>query len=194
MVFVVVIAACLTSCSSITGIRGNGDVISQERNVEGFNGVDYNGVGNVTIHFTDSYRVVVTTDSNIQDSFTSVVKGSSLYIGFKDHTTLKPTELRVDIYMPVLTSISLRGVGNIDVGEGSTSDLEINLSGVGNVNAENYQTQTVTATQSGVGDIKVWAEVLLNANVSGVGGLYYKGNPKLNMNITGVVNKIEPLL
>jgi hypothetical protein len=178
---------CLGSCSLDSRyIHGNGDVISQERTAEGFTGVVLDGVGNINIYFTDHYRVVVTTDSNIQDIVTIVVKDNALHIDEKNNSGISSTKLTIDIYMPEINIIDLKGVGNIDVGAGGTSDLEINLSGVGNISADHYQAQTGTVMLNGVGDIKIWATNSLTGSLSGVGNILYKGNPTKNIDVSGI--------
>ena len=38
---------------------GNGDIISEERTVEGFNGVKLEGVANINVYPGENYRVIV---------------------------------------------------------------------------------------------------------------------------------------
>ena len=59
---------------------GNGDVISEEWAVEDFHGVKLGGVGDVKVRPGESYKVMVTTDSNLQDKVLITVKGGNLHI------------------------------------------------------------------------------------------------------------------
>ena len=67
---------------------GNGDVTSQEREMNGFDSVVLNGVANINIHPSEDYKVVVTTDSNIQDNIIITTKNNSLQI-FNKMTNLQ---------------------------------------------------------------------------------------------------------
>jgi hypothetical protein len=183
------LAGLFISCYSFCG---NGNIVSQERNAEGFNGVVLEGVGDIYIHFSENYRVTVTTDSNIQNFVTVKTHDTILYIDEKRVGGFRPTELIIDIYMPVIKSIVLKGVGNIYVDTGNGSDLTIELSGVGNINAQNYQAENGTVKLTGVGDVKIWAVITLNGNLEGIGDILYKGNPAMNMRTKGI-GKIEPL-
>jgi hypothetical protein len=186
-IFAAVSVLLVFACAALYGrgkTEGNGDVISRERTVGEFTGLTLNRTAQVNIHFAENHRVVVTTDSNIQDIVTTVVRNNMLTIGQKrkvenDHTI-------VDVYLPGLDKVNLKGVGNIWVENGNSSDLAIRHTGVGSINAEEYRTQNITITGRGVGDIKIWVENSLNGTRSGVGNIYYKGSPRMNMNFDGV--------
>jgi hypothetical protein len=185
----VIIAGLFISCYSFCG---NGDIVSQERNIEGFNGVVLEGIGDINIHFSENYRVTVTTDSNIQNLVIAKANDTILYIDEKRVEGFRPTELIIDVYMPVIKSIVLKGVGNIHISNGNGSDLTIELSGVGNINAQNYQVENGIVKLTGVGDVKIWAAITLNGSLDGVGNISYKGNPTMNIRTKGF-GKVEPI-
>jgi len=173
----------------IIGINGNGYVVSQERTANGFYGVVLDGVGNVNIHIQENYRVIVTTDANIQDFITTKVYGKKLHIDGKTHSSFNPTMLTIDVYVPDLRYIDLNGVGNIKVINGKTNHLELNLSGVGNIEAQDCEAEYVVVALSGTGDIKTWVTKSLTGKLSGIGNILYKGNPSINnVNRTGIGN------
>ena len=176
-----------TSCVfSISGIKGDGNVVSQERAASGFYGLAINDAANVNVHHGEDYKVVVTTDNNLQEFVFVEVKNDVVHINTKPNANLKPTKLIVDVYLPELQSIILNGVGNVKLSEGNASDLKISLSGVGNVDAQNYQVENIAITQSGVGNSKIWATNSLSGTLSGVGNISYKGNPTVNVKVSGV--------
>ena len=173
-------------------IIGNGNVTSQEVNVSGFDSVDLNGVADITIHPSEDYKVIVTTDSNIQDNVVITSKNNSLYISSKnDKFTTK--ELTIDIYMPNLKSVRLKGVGNLKISKGKATDLEIIQKGVGDIDTQDYEVENVNITLSGTGNIKTWATKTLTGKLSGLGDVLYKGNPFVKVDINGVgdVRKIQ---
>jgi hypothetical protein len=181
----------LASCID-TGIRGDGNIVSQEREVSDFYGLTIDGVANVNVQSGEEYKLVVTTDDNLQDFVLLEVKNGILHINTKENTNLRPTKLIIDVHLPELQSISINGVGNVKIFNGNASDLKISLSGVGNIDAQNYQVQNVIINSSGVGNAKVWATNSLDGTLSGVGNIQYKGNPKVSVSVSGVgkVNKL----
>ena len=167
-----IISGLMTGCIVAYG-RGNGDVISRERGVEKFNGVTLSGVADINIHFADKHKVVVTTDSNLQDFVTIATENNMLDVGLK--RKLKYVDILVDVYLPELDMINLRGIGDIMTEKGEGLNLEIRHSGVGTIGAERYRVENADITYSGVGDIRVWATNSLNGNSSGGGNIEYKG-------------------
>jgi hypothetical protein len=155
----------------------NGNAISQERTVEGFNGIKLDGVGNVNVQTGENYKVVVTTDSNLHDRVLTTVNGNILCITQRSGS-FNAKELTIDVYLPKLTSISLNGSGNFTVDSGNTSELTFSLSGTGNIDAQNFQVQDINITHSGVGNAKIWAINSLNGTLSGVGNIRYRGKNK----------------
>jgi hypothetical protein len=164
--------------------EGDGNITSQERTVGEFNNVLLSGVAKINIHFADNHRVVVTTDSNIQDLVTIETENNTLNVDLKRE--VKDTDITIDVYLSKLAMINLKGVGNIEIEEGNGIDLEIMHSGVGTINGEKYRVENATVTYSGVGNIKIWVTNTLNGNGSGVGKIEYKGNPRMNINYNGV--------
>jgi hypothetical protein len=170
---------------------GDGNVISQERAIEGFNGITLEGVGNVNVYPGENFKLIITTDSNLQDRVLTKVNGNTLQISQKSGS-FNSTELTMDVYMPELKNILLSGAGNIKINNGNAFEIDFSLSGAGNIDAQNIQIQNVTIKLSGVGNAKIWATNSLNGTLSGVGNILYKGSPTINVNRTGV-GSIKPL-
>ena len=173
------------------GQRGNGNVISQERIVEGFYGIMLVGAGNVNVHTGEDFKIIVRTDSNLQDRVITTVNGNTLRIG-QTSGNFNASELTIDVYMAELKNISLSGAGNITIIAGSTSEMSFSLSGAGNINAQDFQVGNITISLSGVGNARIWATNTLNGTLSGVGNIFYKGSPTININRIGIGN-IRPL-
>jgi len=166
--------------------HGNGRVVTRERTTGDFTGVVLEGTGDVKIHYSADCRVTVTTDSNIQDIITTKIIGDFLYIDSNCIGGFNSTKLIIDVYMPEVKNIRLRGAGNISVSGGKTPSIKISLSGVGNINAQNLETEDADVTLSGTGDIRIWVTDNLTGKLSGVGNIMYRGNPWININKTGV--------
>ena len=191
----------LTSCYYHV-MEGNGRLVSEERMVREFDAVVLNGIGNVTIHpgagcmnnnhpgagccRDNDYQVVVTTDSNIVDLVTIEINRNTLYIDQQSFSGIHPTKLEIDVYMPVVRSVNLKGVGNITINDGNTSIFEVSLSGVGKIDARQYQCRNIDVRHSGTGDVIVWANDTLTGRLSGVGDIVYRGNPRETIRRTGV--------
>jgi len=178
-VIIAFISAVLFVCCE----QGNGDIVSNERKAANFNRVISHGSGNVNIHFSEDYKVIVTTDSNIQDNIEVKAIDNTLHIE-RDSGNYNPTKLIIDIYMPELKAFTLSGSGKIKINSGSTSNLTINLSGSGNIDCQNYDTQNVNITISGSGNVKAKASTTLKANLSGSGSISAQNSEVQNAEVT----------
>ena len=205
---ILVILWCVISVSFIMGcsledyntfngtLTGNGNVISQERNITDFNGIVSDAAGNVNIYPAENFRVVVTTDSNLQDVVNLWITGNTLYInnvfpaGYSRFRA--SSAMRIDVYLPELENIDLSGVGNIRINNHVISDIAINLSGAGNIDVQNIEAANIAINLSGVGNIDVHNIQAANvtAGLSGSGSIRINnGNVSgINMNLNGVGN------
>jgi len=190
-IIIVLIVGFISGCSSNDKINGNGNITSTDRTVTGFTSIVLEGAGNINIYFSENYKVIVTTDSNIQDIVTIEAENNILYVDEKRGDGINPTKLIIDVYLPELESITLKGAGNINIDIGNSSTLSLTLSGAGNIEAQKYKIENVDVILSGTGNIKTWVTNNLSGNISGVGNIYYKGNPTKNVNITGIGNVKE---
>jgi hypothetical protein len=177
----------LTSC-----VVGDGDIVLQERQVREFNGISLEDVGDVNIYPGENFKVVVTTDDNLQRYVVTETKNNILHISIKSKKMFARAKYTVDVCLPELHSLTSNGVGDVKIAEGSATDLAITLSGVGDIDAINYQIENVTINHSGVGDVKIWAAQSLSGTLSGVGNIRYKGNPTVSVKVSGV-GKVKSL-
>jgi predicted small secreted protein len=163
VLLVLAISVTFMACSTI---RGNGNKTSQERTVGEFNSVVLSGVARINIYFADNHRVVVTTDSDIQEVVTTTTANNVLNVDLKRNIKNGDMDITVDVYLPKIDMINLKGVGNIEIEEGEGLDLEIRHSGVGTINVEKYRVENASITYSGVGNIRIWATNSLSGNGS----------------------------
>jgi hypothetical protein len=167
----ILLIAFLTACDNgIFGVKGNGNIVSQEITAADFDGIIANGIGNINIYPAENYKVVVITDSNIQEMIGIESKNNILYIENKSGN-YNPTKLTIDVYMPELKYISSEGTGNSKIYSGSIQNLEINISGTGNIDALNYQAEIINLTLSGTGNAAIRASNALTGKISGTGNV-----------------------
>ena len=126
-----VISACgLPSfLSGGSTMRGSGNVISEDRNVSGFNKVSVSGSGNLHIVQGDEESLTIEAEDNILPLITAKVSENTLKIGFKPGTSISTTK-SIEFYLKVkdLDSISASGSGNIDCSGLTADNLIIKVS------------------------------------------------------------------
>jgi hypothetical protein len=169
MIVVIGIFTVFVSCTNIP-IAGNGKLTSSERIISSFEKVHSGSSAEVRFHGSQEYRVVVTTDSNLIEVVTTEIRNNTLNIGtVNGHYSF--TKFLVDVYCPVLTSISISGSGNFYCNDKITvSAFEFGVSGSGKI-------EGLIECES------------FSGRITGSGGIIVSGNGNdSSINITGSGN------
>src|SRR5262245_26795406 len=104
--------ALLVSGCGTSGTPGSGKVITEERNVSGFNGVELEGEGDVTIEQSDRESLTITADDNLMMNLTSDVSRGRLTLG--TNANISPSKTPVyKITVKSLGNLNLSGSGTI---------------------------------------------------------------------------------
>ncbi|WP_168797479.1 head GIN domain-containing protein [Neolewinella litorea] len=111
-------------------VQGNGDLVTQSRNLDGFTGVSACCSFRVELTESGSFDVRVEAESNLQDFIETKVINGTLHIKFSDDANFKSTEdIRVFVSLPRLESIdassSSRVIGKTPF---SGEDLSLDVS------------------------------------------------------------------
>jgi hypothetical protein len=193
-----------TGESSSDVIRGSGVTAAQARHVPAFTGVELAGSNNVIVHVGGKQSIVVRADDNLLRRVTTRVDADNLVIDTPGSFTTK-SPMSVEVTVPTLTAVALRGSGNVVVAglhaprlnvtvpgsgvvraSGVADQLRVTLGGSGDVQLDQLAARDVTAVVSGSGRIVVTATRSLDASVSGSGAIFYGGDPtKVVTSITG---------
>ena len=193
----------LTSCK-LTGIKGNGDLVEEIRDVDTFRKIDVSGNYEVEINVGESTKLEIVAESNLLKYIKTKVKRNTLYISSKEN--LRPREdLKIIISCPDLVAIECSGVNDI-IADGINSDeFEIDLSGAGSIDisgeanlfsieisgaadlmARHFHTSDVKIDVSGAANAEVYASNSCDAEVSGAGYIELYGDAQdVNMDISG---------
>jgi len=188
------------------GKSGSGNIVSNERSLEGFAGVDLNGSGNVIVSQGREYKVVVEVDDNLVEDVKTVLKGSVLHIGM-NKGSYNNLHLTVYVTMPEVKVLDVSGSGNIVVktalettnlasdisgsgnirfeGTGSAGVHKVNISGSGSVDARSITAEQASVDISGSGSCDLAVTKTLNADIAGSGSIRYKGSPQVSKRIAG---------
>ena len=201
-----VLALFFTSCKKI---NGEGPVITENRDVTGYSGIDLRISGRVRFTIDSVYKVEIHAQRNILDKVETYLLDNRLVIKFKNNFNLRAHEpIEVVVSGPTLNAIRVSGSGNVETTNAVTTDLlDLDVSGSGDI-----RMSTVTATDadlriSGSGDIKIGngtieeeklrisgsgsidlvnvAAVKATTTTSGSGDIHLNVSQQLNVTISG---------
>lgn len=201
----VVVAALATGCPQLEGVKGNGQIKSETREVKAFEWVEGGGAYTLTVEVGAPARLELRTDENLLPLVETKVSGGRLAI--RTLKNLRPTKgVEVTVATPKLRgltiggavkgkvsgvdserfSLKLSGAGSVELG-GKAGELELSLSGAGSVRARGLEAKRATVRSSGAGSVQVFASESLEIDVSGVGSVTYFGKPeKIKKTVSGV--------
>ena len=167
------VAVCLHSCT-FECLDGNGVLVTEQRIVAEFQGVENTTSFDVEIITDSTYSVEVIADSNLLPFIETYVRSGILTIETNYYSCLNTQNyVRIEIHMPVLTHLDLSGSGDIDVYEVDGNSLDLENSGSGDININDlFLTSTIDIELYGSGDIIVYGKALIgNYDLTGSGDI-----------------------
>lgn len=170
---VVLTSMVVSGCSVVVdGVRGSGEVVSEERTLDTFSTVLAMGSPDVRITQGDVQSVTVRAEDNIVPLLETDVRGGVLTLRVQNRVVIRPTEPMVfDITVVDLESVETSGSGDLGVDGWNADDAEIRTSGSGDVVVDDLRTQSLTVETSGSGDVDVSGTTTSQrAQTSGSGG------------------------
>jgi Putative auto-transporter adhesin, head GIN domain len=185
VVFLLLVSAC-----GIIPDRGSGNLVSETRDVSGFDTVEFSGAGDVEIVQDGTESITIKTDDDVMPHVRTEVVGSTLqvYLDFSGILSILPTRLNVTLHVKDLTGITASGAWDAHSDSLETTDLNILISGAGTISIDALTATDVLADISGAGKMELAGEVTSqDVSLSGA-GKYLAGDLKsktATMDISG---------
>jgi hypothetical protein len=193
---IVFLAACSVSATAChwVGIRGNGDIKTDERPVSAFANIDVKGA--FTIEWqSGGPSLRITTDENLLPYINSNVSGDTLQLRTRE--LIRPTKgVKVVISSPTRTGARISGAVKLDAKqlsgsrfalesrgasrvslEGNIGELLVDMTGASELTANALQTKTAEISTTGAGDAEIAVAETLKVAITGAGEVKYSGNP-----------------
>jgi len=206
IVLCLVVAIHFSACKK-DRLTGNGNIISETRNLGQFTGISSSGASPVEVKYGTEFSVVVKGSSNIVPRYTTKVVNNVLHIGFEGVSISRDdveviltmpsfnkvelsgsTEVEIEGNFPVIANlnVSISGSGKVEADNTMQIDnVKVDISGSGKVDFEAVTSKTADADISGSGSLKLQVQDRIKAKISGSGKVYYKGNPVIQQDISG---------
>ncbi len=202
----VVLTGCDDLVDQVSGVRGSGNVVTETREVSGFNSIAVLGSGDVVVTVDGTESLIVEGEDNILPLLETEVRDGRLELGPRD--PISPTEpITYTISAMALEGVVITGSGDVTASgieadsfevtitgsghvepSGTTGDLSVQISGSGEYAGAALEARIGEVTVSGSGDAVVSASDALDVTISGSGNVQYLGSPTLETNISGSGN------
>lgn len=133
--------------------QGSGNVITQSREVGGFDRVVLSGIGDVTLTQGSREALTIEAEDNIIPHIKTEVKDKTLQISFDNKAIIPTKPVKFNLTMRDIHSLETKGVSNIDAASIQTDRLELGISGTGNINLPKISADSVMINVSGAGNL-----------------------------------------
>jgi hypothetical protein len=132
------LAGCDVDDGDGDGVRGSGNVVSEEMALADFTSIEAANAFEVDITQSDTFAVTIRVDDNILDLVDVSKEGDTLRIGLEQGVSLRgDVTLEAEITMPELEGLELSGASKASVsGFQSSGQLDIGLSGASSLDGD----------------------------------------------------------
>lgn len=177
------------------GVKGSGNITTEQREVSDFSAVKVGGAVVVEITAQKDFNLEIEGDDNVLPLIKTEIDGDTLKISSeKGYSTSKPIKVRISA--PNVDDLDLSGASkvsivnldneslNVDASgaskiscEGKTKNLTVDMSGASNFDSEKLFAESVSVDASGASKASVAVKDSLKADLSGASKVVYYGNP-----------------
>ncbi len=202
IVFLAVSVTLFAGCHWV-GVRGNGNIKTDQRTISAFATVDVGGTFNIEWR-NGAPTLSITTDENLLPYIDNQVSGDTLHLHTRE--TIWPTHgIKVVILSPTRSGAKISGAVRLTADQlsgprfafqstgasrvtldGNIDELLADMTGASELNAGALQTKTAEISTTGAADAEIAVAETLKVAITGAGKVSYSGNPKtIERHITG---------
>lgn len=144
-------------------------IITEERTVSGFTGIDFRTFGQVILKQGDTESLTIKGSDNVVPVIQTTVRDGVLVIQTEENINItgmnNKNVLTFTVVFKDLASLTISGAANVEMDSLSTTKLDMTMSGAGSIEFGNLVAQSTNITVSGLGNVNVAGEVA-NARIS----------------------------
>src|SRR6266446_2853647 len=188
--FIILVTGC-----GWPGIRGNGNITTDQRTVTAFSEIDLR-IG--------APALIITTDENLLQYIDSRNTDNRLRLHSRDR--IRPTRgVKIVVSSPTRSAAKLTGASRLTANQlsgakfavestgaarvtldGTVDELLADMTGASTLNAKSLQTKTAEISTTGAADANIAVSDTLKVSITGAGKVNYSGNPPtIEKHITG---------
>lgn len=202
------ITSISSGCMLIDGVEGNGRVVTEERNVSDFNGIDISNAFEVILKQGSSESLTIEADDNLLELIVTEVRGGVLKI-YSEKNIRHPKSLKIFLtfkeidYIDISGAVELTsdgklifdeieidgsGASEIDL-ELEAEKLEIDFSGASEIDLKGKVTD-VEISVSGASEISAYdlETDFMDIDISGAAEARVFANKELNVEASGAAS------
>ena len=178
---IVLLAMLLASCNLLSNpqvkiIRPSDVNISENRDVSGFDSIEFSTLGKVNIIQGDQESLNISGPDNVVPLIITEVRNNTLIIRTEENINItapsSQNPLTFTIVAKDLSGLTVSGVGDVQVDAVTTPRLDVTMSGAGMVQVNQLVADELDLNLSGAGGMEITGEAQQTTiEISGVGGV-----------------------
>ena len=160
-ILIVILALTLAACN-INVISGSGNVVTQDRSVNGFKSISMASSGQLIITQGDQEGLTIEAEDNLMEYIRAEVILGTLTIDFATERgrVIRPTRpIIYHVFVKDLDRVQVDGSGKIEATDLKTSQLVIEINGSADTQIGNLQADSFTYHMSGSGNGQISGQV-----------------------------------
>lgn len=148
------LALAFTACEKV---RGEGPIVTENRNVSDFSGIDLRSEADLYYRAGPDYTVVVSGQQNVLDVLETYTSEGKLVIRYRGDVRVRSHDrLHIQVTAPAVNRLKVRGSGDIMTsGPLSPSRLDLDVDGSGDIRVSELAANHLDAEVVGSGSIRV---------------------------------------
>lgn len=197
------LATACTTTISFNGVRGEGPLVTETREVSSFDAVEIGGGVHVRLQVGEPQKVELEAEQNILDILDTVVEDGTLRIDNRDSYS-SPRGVTLTVVVPSLSGIELSGGAdgraeginaaslsvNVSGGaelqaSGQVDRLDLTVSGGGQAHLDDLQAGNVQLDASGGAEAEVRASESISGDASGGATVRTSGDATVDVTSSG---------
>lgn len=148
-----------------------GPMVSQNRPIEEVSAVSLDSRGDLVITRGEP-SLTITAGSGVIDSLTAEIRDGVLHLGTKRGFGMFHGDVRYELSLPTLESLTVTGAGDVTADFGGASSVLVAIEGNGDVDGSGIGSESVSATIDGSGDLELMGETdRLEVSIEGSGDI-----------------------
>ncbi len=188
-ILLIIIQLPIASCT-LTALKGNGNIIKQERTVDSFNSIEVSGAFSIILSQGTPQSVRVEADENLMAAIKTEVKGTTLKI-YTNKSIQNCHSMKVYIVAKEMKEIETSGAVDLETsGKLTGSDLKLDFSGASDSKLEIGVAKLIVDC-SGGSKIKLTGSATdVNMDISGAADIYAfdMSSEKYDLDVSGAGN------
>ncbi len=150
-----VLVMLLISACGVAPMFGSGKIVTETRQVSGFDKVSVSGGGDLVIIQDGTESITIETDDNLMQYLVAEVRGGTLhlYLDNQGINNFNPTRLVFTVHVKDLTGVTTSGSWDITSKKIATTSLDLNISGSGDIAIDSLTAESLSVDISGSGEM-----------------------------------------